>query len=149
MRIQLPDVNVLLAYLNNQHPHHQIAEQWFDGEGKANWATCPMTESGFLRLRTQYLKNTQSGEFVDALFELETMKQNHRTTYTFWSDTIGFDDPTLFDAKQVAGHKQVTDSYLLGLCQQNGGTLVTLDKGMNLATIIQPHPDLLRVLPVP
>lgn len=67
-------------------------------------------------------------------------------THTFWSDHISLRDRTLFIRSAVAGPKQITDVYLIGICQQNGGTLVTLDASMTTRTIVTPHPDLLRIL---
>jgi len=146
MRIQLPDVNVLLALLNPSHPHYPVAKQWLDNEGQFDWATCPLTENGFLRLYTQSLQKSQTGEFEDALFLLDTLKQTYKTTHHFWDDSISFSDPTLFLPSKIAGHKQITDVYLLGLCQGNGGTLVTLDQGITTDAIINPHSDLLKIL---
>jgi predicted nucleic acid-binding protein len=51
-----------------------------------------------------------------------------------------------FACKAIAGPKQITDVYLLGLCQRYGGTLVTLDTGISSHAIVSPHPDLLRIL---
>jgi predicted nucleic acid-binding protein len=30
----------------------------------------------------------------------------------------------------LVGHRQVTDAYLLALCQRHGGLLATLDRGV-------------------
>ena len=90
MRIQLPDVNVLIALHDATHQGHERAHQWFTNEGRLGWATCPLTENGFIR--------------------------------------------------------QITDVYLLGLCQQNGGTLVTLDAAITVTAIVSPDVDLIRRL---
>jgi predicted nucleic acid-binding protein len=46
----LPDVNVLIALSWTNHPHHDAAHRWFAKDGHLGWATCLLTQSGFLRL---------------------------------------------------------------------------------------------------
>src|ERR1039458_2416880 len=45
----LLDVNVLLAAIWNEHPHHQHAFEWIKGK---NVAVCPISELGFIRIST-------------------------------------------------------------------------------------------------
>jgi hypothetical protein len=47
------------------------------------------------------------------------------------------------DPDTIVGPRQITDVYLLGLCQQNGGTLVTLDARITDVAIVSSHPDLI------
>jgi predicted nucleic acid-binding protein len=82
----------------------------------------------------------------DATLFLETLIQNHATTHHFWPDDVSLRNTTLFDISAVAGPKQITDVYLLGLCQQHGGTLVTLDAWIATTAVTSPHPALLRLL---
>ena len=49
-RVALLDVNVLAALFDPDHIHHDLAHDWFAEEGRANWATCPVTEAGFIRV---------------------------------------------------------------------------------------------------
>ena len=48
--IALPDVNVLLALAWSNHAHHDAAHRWFARDASAGWATCLLTQTGFLRL---------------------------------------------------------------------------------------------------
>ena len=48
--IALLDVNVLVALFDPDHVHHTLAHDWFADEGTAGWATCPVTENGFVRV---------------------------------------------------------------------------------------------------
>ena len=48
--IALPDINVLLALAWRNHAHHDAAHRWFARDGTAGWATCLLTQTGFLRL---------------------------------------------------------------------------------------------------
>jgi predicted nucleic acid-binding protein len=45
----LLDVNVLLALAWPSHEFHASAHHWWIGSGK-RWATCALTELGFIRL---------------------------------------------------------------------------------------------------
>jgi hypothetical protein len=48
--IGLLDINVLLALAWSHHVHHDAAHGWFARETAAGWATCLLTQTGFLRL---------------------------------------------------------------------------------------------------
>jgi uncharacterized protein len=48
--IALPDINVLLALAWSNHAHHDAAHHWFARDATAGWATCLLTQTGFLRL---------------------------------------------------------------------------------------------------
>ena len=46
----LLDINVLVALFDSAHVHHEAAHRWFANVGNASWATCPITENGFVRV---------------------------------------------------------------------------------------------------
>ena len=48
--VAFPDVNLLIALAWNNHPHHTAAHDWFSRAAGDGWATCLLTQSGFLRL---------------------------------------------------------------------------------------------------
>ena len=48
--IALPDVNVLIALAWPNHVHHDAARSWFAESRATGWATCPVTEAGFVRV---------------------------------------------------------------------------------------------------
>jgi len=48
--IWLPDINVLLALVWRHHAYHDAAHRWFAHDAAAGWATCLLTQTGFLRL---------------------------------------------------------------------------------------------------
>ena len=50
--VALLDVNVLVALFDPDHVHHEAAHDWFANEGTGGWATCPVTENGFIRVIT-------------------------------------------------------------------------------------------------
>ncbi len=50
MTIYLLDINLLLALTDPMHVHHELSHQWFAKKGRKGWATCPLTENGFVRI---------------------------------------------------------------------------------------------------
>ena len=46
----LLDVNALVALAWNRHVHHAAIHAWFDESPDRLWATCPLTEAGFVRV---------------------------------------------------------------------------------------------------
>jgi predicted nucleic acid-binding protein len=46
----LLDVNVLLALLDQAHVHHARARKWFLARALDGWASCPLTQNGFVRI---------------------------------------------------------------------------------------------------
>jgi hypothetical protein len=36
--------------LRADHPHHEVAHDWFAGHQMDGWATCPLTQNGFVRM---------------------------------------------------------------------------------------------------
>jgi predicted nucleic acid-binding protein len=86
------------------------------------------------------------GSPAEAMIYLDDMRAAHGATHHFRPDSVSLCDRTLFRPEAIAGHRQITDVYLLGLCQQNGGTLITLDAAITVAAIVSPHVDLIRRL---
>jgi len=126
--ICLPDVNVLVALAWPRHVHHEAAHAWFAREGKDGWATCPMTQCGFVRV----LSN--KAIVADAVAPAGAVAMLARMTsvpgHTFWPDEVPLCDVQCAPARFLTGHRQVTDYYLLGLAVRKGGRFVTLDRGV-------------------
>ena len=101
---------------------------------QTGWATCPITENRFFRIVSSpsyanltYANLTLSFAAISAGFTsfLEANRDHHQ----FWADSVSIFDPGIFDPRKINGHKQISDLYLLALCQKNGGRLVTFDAG--------------------
>lgn len=143
MPIALPDVNVLLALMDSSHIHYAAANNWFAVASQQGWATCSHTENGFARIISG---STYAGVRLspsDALTTLDMLIQNHRQNHHFWSDSVSLRDAALVDTTRIRGHKQLTDIYLLALCQHQQGTFVTFDQGLTSEAIISPRTDLI------
>ena len=46
----LLDINVLLALLDSDHIEHERAHAWIDAEIDSGWASCAITQNGFVRV---------------------------------------------------------------------------------------------------
>jgi len=143
-RTALLDVNVLVALFDPDHVHHDLAHDWFSGNRPDGWATCPVTENGFLRV----LANPAYGSGVTRPSELATRLRRFCASghHAFWPDMVSLRDPALFDPAFIAGHRQITDVYLLGLAKKKGGRLVTFDGAIPLKAVRGAGRDLLSVI---
>lgn len=140
----LLDVNVLVALFDPDHVHHELAHDWFADHRAGGWATCPMTENGLLRV----LANPAYGSAVSRPSELAARLRRFCASghHEFWPDKVSLCDPSLFDPAFVAGHRQITDVYLLGLAQANGGCLATFDATIPLKAVRGAGKSLLHLI---
>ena len=146
MPIHLPDINVLIALHDTDHVHHSIASDWLQKATLSGWATCSITEIGLVRLLAHpSIPNHVTNPQIAASY-LVDLKSRHSHSFHFLSDTVEFTDLSIFNHQNIQGHKQITDTYLLGLCQKHGATLVTLDTRLSTRAIKNPHARLLRLL---
>ncbi|HYK61264.1 MAG TPA: TA system VapC family ribonuclease toxin [Bryobacteraceae bacterium] len=123
----LLDVNALIALVDADHIHHQRMRRWFDEHAHDGWATCPITENGFIRVvsNAKYPSGQRtSAELVGTLRDLKTAGVE---AYQFWPDDITFTDNALFRPEYLVRSGHVTDAYLLGLAAKHGGRLVSFD----------------------
>lgn len=124
MTTYLLDVNLLLALSDPMHVHHDLAHSWFSRVGRISWATCPITENGFVRIagHPQYPNRPGNAGVVLALLRQFCSAGGHE----FWVEDLTLRD--LLPQDVILIHSQVTDIYLLGLAVRNGGKLATLDQ---------------------
>jgi hypothetical protein len=121
----LLDVNALIALAWDSHIHHAPMRSWFAANSNAGWATCPLTESGFVRVSSN-VKVLPSPIGVEAargvLASLRDVP-GHR----FLVDDVSITDP---DVPKLSGHRQVTEAHLLTLARRHKVRLVTFDAGV-------------------
>jgi toxin-antitoxin system PIN domain toxin len=126
--VSLLDVNILIALVWPTHPSHGAAEQWFARHAKEGWATCPMTQAGFVRVLSSpafspYGPTTKQAQ--------QKLGENVRhPAHRFWPDSLQVPEALAMLGIELVGHRQVTDAYLLGLALHNKGRFVTLDKSV-------------------
>jgi hypothetical protein len=125
VRVGLLDVNALIALLWEEHPFHKRCAEWFASAGNGGWATCPMTESGCVRILSTPAFTPNPPSVVSALRLLQTATESD-TNHRFWSDDLPLSSLRVRWSRGL-GHKQVTDAYLLALAIHHTGSLVTFD----------------------
>lgn len=121
----LLDVNALVALAWDSHVHHAAMRDWFAAHGSSGWATCPVTESGFVCVSSNP-KALPSPIGISAARGVLTALRaldGHR----FLVDDVSIVDP---DVPEVAGYRQVSDAHLLTLARRSGMRLVTFDAGI-------------------
>ena len=123
--MSLLDVNALVALAWDSHVHHQAVRRWFAANRENGWATCPVTESGFVRVSSNPKVLASAIAVADARRVLAALREvgAHR----FVIDDVSPVDP---DFPPIVGHRQVTDAQLLTLARRNGSRLVTFDTGI-------------------
>jgi uncharacterized protein len=126
------DVNVLLALLQPDHAHHEDAQQWWAANRTAGWASCPITQNGFVRIISQprYPKPMTLAVAIGVFAELI-----QTTDHRFWPDDISVLDAHHVDPTRILGPGQITDIYLVALAAKNGGRFVTFDRAISVAAV--------------
>jgi uncharacterized protein len=121
----LLDVNTLVALAWDSHIHHAQARDWFVAHGKRGWATCPVTESGFVRVSSnpKVLPSPIGVEAARGVLTSLRALGGHR----FLVDDVSITDP---DIPPLAGHRQVTDAHLLALARRHKLRLFSFDSGL-------------------
>ena len=122
----LLDVNVLVALVDPAHVQHDAAHDWFSLQGHTAWATCPLTENGFVRVvgHARYPNSPGTPAAVVSLLAALRSLPGH----AFWPDDISLLDTERIDAARLLNSAQVTDSYLLALACAHGGELASFDR---------------------
>lgn len=128
----LLDVNVLLALLDSDHVDHSRAHDWLDTAIEGGWASCAITENGFVRVISQprYPSPVSPAEAI-ALLKGACDTAHHE----FWSCDVSLLDAAIVDRSRLHGPRQVTDAYLLALAAAHGGRFITFDRSLSLAAV--------------
>ena len=121
----LLDVNVLLAITWTNHQHHAVARRWFDKQRRKGWATCAVTELGFIRLSSNPAFTKEAASPAEACDVLTRLR--HLGKHRFLPCDLS---PSELGAawRQTMGYRQTTDVYLALLAQHHGVQLATLDR---------------------
>ncbi|MCS6954115.1 MAG: PIN domain-containing protein [Bryobacterales bacterium] len=147
MPVALLDVNVLLALAWPNHICHRAARKWFSAHRLDGWATCTLTQLGFVRLSSLEAVTKRPVTVQEAMRALATATT--APEHVFW----GMDSSLVHIHPEIGarlmGHRQLVDALLLDLAIRNGGKLVTFDRRVeNLLPADSPHRDALEILPI-
>lgn len=143
MTAWLLDVNVLIALVDSAHTHHERALRWLEQHRSEPWATCPITENGFVRVLSDRKYPNLSLSPRQASLLLIRLKAGFGT-HQWWPDDISITDEDVFQTEVLLGAKQITDTYLLGLALGRGGRLVSFDSGLPWRAVRHASPDLVQ-----
>ena len=96
--------------------------RWFAANAGAGWATCPVTESGFVRVSSnpKVLPSPIGAEDARGFLSRLRGAGAHR----FVANDVSMIHP---DLGRIAGHRRVTDAMLLAVARRHGLRLVTFD----------------------
>jgi toxin-antitoxin system PIN domain toxin len=141
----LLDINVLIALFDSAHVHHEAAHRWFASVGSTSWATCPITENGFVRVVSNPAYPTVSARPGEATERLRVLCA--QAGHEFWPDVVSLTDATLFDMAHLGGHQQITDLNLVGLALRRAGKLATFDTSIPVAALLGAPSDIVFVIP--
>ncbi len=123
----LLDTNVLIALAWPNHVHHREALGWFTRKAAPAFRTCPVTETGFVRISSNPAFSPAAVTPADALALLARITQ--LPGHAFWPDDLPL--VSAFPPEMVLSHhRHVTASYLLALAGAHDGTVATLDRGL-------------------
>lgn len=131
MRRALLDVNVLLALLDADHVDHRTARSWLESEIEHGWASCAITQNGFVRVLTQE-------RYPSPVSPAEATARLRRATSTAYHQFLPCDVSLLDDGirrDRIHGSRQVTDVYLLALALAHDCRLVTFDRAIPLSAV--------------
>lgn len=114
----LLDVNVLLGCAWKSHADHTALLSWLLSAN--SWATCPLVESGFVRIS---MTTAYQAPFEDARRSLATLRAlaGHRFVT---------DDVEAASLPKFTSYKDTTDAHLVTLAKRHGLKLATLDDGL-------------------
>jgi toxin-antitoxin system PIN domain toxin len=139
----LLDANVLIALMDPAHEFHHAAHAWFQENRQFGWATCPITENGCLRILSNPgypLSGLTLQQVRDILAEFVAA-----TDHRFWPDSVSVLEANRFELAK-AGHKNLTDLYLLRLASACGGRLITFDRGIRWQSVAGCEPEHLQIV---
>jgi toxin-antitoxin system PIN domain toxin len=119
-KVYLLDCNVLIALATPEHSLNARAAAWFLKGHR--FATCPITQGALFRfhLRAGVEATAESAKLL--LGSISSLPRHE-----FWPDDVSFLDlPTT----GIAGHRQVTDAYLVMLARKHSSSVVTMDRAL-------------------
>ena len=118
----LLDVNALVALAWDAHIHHSAVRSWFATSAPEGWATCPLTESGFVRVSSNPKVLPHPISVEQARTVLRALRENAH--HRFLADDVSLADTEI---PPLPGHRQVTDAHLLAIARRHDTRLVTFD----------------------
>jgi uncharacterized protein len=124
----LLDVNALIALGWEGHAGHPAMHSWFKRQARHGWATCAMTQAGFVRVLSQPAPGLSASSIPDLTEAL--LRNLAQPAHRLVPLDFGWDAVMACCTGGVVGHRQVADAFLLTAAVRNGMKLLTFDKGL-------------------
>jgi toxin-antitoxin system PIN domain toxin len=128
VKAALLDIDILTALLWPTHEHHETAHRWFGARADAPWATCSLTQLGFVRIVSNPAFSRDALSPVEALALLG--ENLAHPAHEFWTESLQVPLAVQAMGDRLQGYKQLTDAYLLALARRRKGVLATFDRGL-------------------
>lgn len=130
----LLDVNVLLALAWVDHVHHRAAHVWFTNNRSVGWATCTVTQLGFVRIsiNPSFSVVPANASAVWEVLRRIAALDGHRF---FTEPANGLADQanrSLADANfaLATAHRMISDAFLVLVATKSNGKLATFDESL-------------------
>lgn len=136
-------MNVLIALLDAAHVEHARAGEWMRSEVRHGWASCAITQNGFVRIVSQ----PRYPGAVSPAVAIERLAHATRASdHEHWPCEASALDPATLEGGRIHSGRQLTDGYLLALAVARGGRFVTFDRSVPLSAVPGARPSNLLVL---
>ena len=92
------------------------------------WATCPLTQAGFVRVSSNSRVVPEArtpGEALALLKRMTALRGHH-----FWIDDVELARSTFVEPARILGYRQVTDAHPVALALRHRGRLATFDRSI-------------------
>ena len=119
----LLDVNVLLALAWPNHQFHAAAVRAM-GTKRSRWATCALTQLGFLRLSSNPAAIPGARSPAECAALLQAMVSDPLHVYFDRLPPV----TGSMNFRGLLGHNQMTDAYLLHLAREHHAVFMTFDR---------------------
>ncbi|CAN5302307.1 type II toxin-antitoxin system VapC family toxin [soil metagenome] len=139
----LLDTNLLIAMLWPTHALHEQAQEWSRAQQQVQWATCPFTQSGFVRILSNPAFSSDAVSPAEATERLSANLSSPR--HRFLPASISFAQAVALLGSALQGHRQVTDAYLLGLAVHHQVCLATFDRSIEALAAYR-NPEVVQVI---
>ena len=122
MTIYLLDINLLLALMDPMHVHHEPSHQWFAENGQQAWATCPLTENGFIRIAGHPNYPNRPGD-ITAVFSI-FRQLCEAAAHHFWPEDLSILDILTPDSIIPYRRHKISfiKSYMISVYYRNSET---------------------------
>lgn len=124
----LLDVNLLVAMHLPGDREYERVQHWFARIGSQSFATCAITQAGFVRVSSLLAIKDRPIDFSETSTSLRLLAS--LPGHFFWPMDLPYLEATAPFQPRMHGYRQITDAYLLGLARHHGGKLATLDRGI-------------------